>query len=111
LKEVLPPPMRHAHRTESQALEHGGMASPSVQVPTAMCLAIVIGVALMPEPRSVHLMLLIVPMSLLGAIEVDTLKRGLSGALDWFGILTFGLLGAVAWPSEISIMTATSISW
>ena len=42
-------------------------------------------------------MLLIVPMSLLGAIEVDTLKRGLSGALDWFGILTFGLVGALVW--------------
>jgi hypothetical protein len=33
LKEVLPPPMRHAHRTESQALEHGGMASPLMNDP------------------------------------------------------------------------------
>jgi 4-amino-4-deoxy-L-arabinose transferase-like glycosyltransferase len=36
-------------------------------------------------------------MSLLAAAEIDTLKRGYSGALDWFGILTFGLLGVVVW--------------
>jgi 4-amino-4-deoxy-L-arabinose transferase-like glycosyltransferase len=36
-------------------------------------------------------------MSLLAAAEVDTLKRGYSGALDWFGILTFGLLGVLVW--------------
>ena len=35
--------------------------------------------------------------ALLGAPEVDTLKRGFSGALDWFGILTFGLLALVVW--------------
>jgi 4-amino-4-deoxy-L-arabinose transferase-like glycosyltransferase len=40
---------------------------------------------------------LLVPLCLLAAWEVDTLKRGFSGALDWFGILTFGLLAAVVW--------------
>src|SRR5204863_4549699 len=29
--------------------------------------------------------------------EVDTLKRSYSGALDWFGILTFGLIAALLW--------------
>jgi 4-amino-4-deoxy-L-arabinose transferase-like glycosyltransferase len=29
--------------------------------------------------------------------RVDSLKRGFSGALDWFGILTFGLLAVVFW--------------
>jgi 4-amino-4-deoxy-L-arabinose transferase-like glycosyltransferase len=36
-------------------------------------------------------------LSLLGALEIDTLKRGYSGALDWFGILTFGLLSLLMW--------------
>ena len=40
---------------------------------------------------------LLVPLSLLAALEIDTLKRGFSGALDWFGILTFGLLAALVW--------------
>ncbi len=45
----------------------------------------------MAEPRAIVLMPMLVPLSLLGALEIDTLKRGFSGALDWFGILTFGL--------------------
>jgi 4-amino-4-deoxy-L-arabinose transferase-like glycosyltransferase len=40
---------------------------------------------------------MLVPLALLGAAEVDTLKRGYSGALDWFGILSFGLLALLSW--------------
>ena len=40
---------------------------------------------------------LLLPLSLLGSLEIDTLKREFSGALDWFGILTFGLTAALVW--------------
>ena len=46
----------------------------------------------MPEARLANALPLLVPLALLAALEVDSLKRGFSGALDWFGILTFGLL-------------------
>ena len=49
------------------------------------------------EPRASLALPLLVPLALLGAAEVDTLKRGYSGALDWFGILTFGLLALLLW--------------
>jgi 4-amino-4-deoxy-L-arabinose transferase-like glycosyltransferase len=52
---------------------------------------------LMAEPRAIVLMPMLVPLSLLGALEIDTLRRGFSGALDWFGILTFGLVSALVW--------------
>ncbi len=50
-----------------------------------------------PEPRASLALPLLVPLALLGAAEVDTLKRSYSGALDWFGILTFGLLAVLLW--------------
>ena len=53
--------------------------------------------SLMPEPRLIQRMPLLVPLALIAALEVDSLKRGFSGALDWFGILTFGLLALVMW--------------
>ncbi len=49
------------------------------------------------EPRAILALPLLLPLSLLAAAEVDTLRRGLSGVLDWFGILTFGLAGALVW--------------
>ena len=55
------------------------------------------GVLVKTEPRAIELMPMLVPLALLGALEIDTLKRGFSGALDWFGILTFGLVSALVW--------------
>ena len=49
------------------------------------------------DPRLVAAMPLLVPLALLASLEVDSLKRGYSGALDWFGILTFGLAALVVW--------------
>ncbi len=76
---------------------NGGMRTPAIQVPAMLSLSILVGLLLMPDPHATDLMMLTLPLSVLGALEVDTLKRGFSGALDWFGILTFGLLGALAW--------------
>ncbi len=76
---------------------NGGMGSAAVQIPLTLAVAILVELLVMPEPHPTDLMMLILPLSLLGALEVDTLKRGFSGALDWFGILTFGLLAALAW--------------
>ena len=76
---------------------NGGLATPGIQLPGTTALVIAISMVVMAEPRAIVLMPMLVPLSLLGALEIDTLKRGFSGALDWFGILTFGLLSALVW--------------
>nr|AEQ20383.1 4-amino-4-deoxy-L-arabinose transferase-like protein [uncultured bacterium CSL11] len=76
---------------------NGGLATPGVQLLGMLSLVIAISMLAKTEPRAIELMPMLVPLSLLGALEVDTLKRGFSGALDWFGILTFGLLSALVW--------------
>ena len=76
---------------------NGGLAAPAVVLPGTLALVIVAAIAVMSEPKLTYLMPLLLPLSLLGALEIDTLKRGFSGALDWFGILTFGLLAALVW--------------
>ncbi|HEX9301504.1 MAG TPA: glycosyltransferase family 39 protein [Casimicrobiaceae bacterium] len=76
---------------------NGGLRVPAVLLPGTLALVIVAAIAVMSEPKLTYLMPLLLPLSLLGALEIDTLKRGFSGALDWFGILTFGLLAALVW--------------
>ncbi len=51
----------------------------------------------MPDPSLIDALPLLVPFALLASLEVDSLRRGFSAALDWFGILTFGLLAIVVW--------------
>lgn len=76
---------------------NGGLAVSGVQLPGVLSLVIAISMLVKTEPRAIELMPMLVPLALLGALEIDTLKRGFSGALDWFGILTFGLVSALVW--------------
>ena len=76
---------------------NGGIATPGVVLPGTLAIVIVVCVMAMAEPRAIYAMPLMLPLCLIGALEVDTLPRGISGALDWFGIFTFGLLAALAW--------------
>jgi 4-amino-4-deoxy-L-arabinose transferase-like glycosyltransferase len=76
---------------------NGGFKDPGVQVPAVVSLVILASLIVLPDPKLPFAIPLLVPFALLAALEVDSLKRGFSGALDWFGILTFGLVAIVAW--------------
>jgi 4-amino-4-deoxy-L-arabinose transferase-like glycosyltransferase len=76
---------------------NGGLATPAIELPCTLAGVMLVSIAVMSDPRVAYLMPLLLPLALLGAAEIDTLKRGYSGALDWFGILTFGLSAALAW--------------
>jgi 4-amino-4-deoxy-L-arabinose transferase-like glycosyltransferase len=76
---------------------NGGLATPAVQLPGTLALVMATSMVVMAEPRAIVLMPMLLPLSLLGALEIDTLRRDFSGALDWFGILTFGLAAALVW--------------
>jgi len=76
---------------------NGGLRDPGVQVPAVMSIVILATLVVLPDPKLAYAIPLLVPFALLAALEVDSLKRGFSGALDWFGILTFGLLAMMAW--------------
>ena len=77
---------------------NGGVGAPGIVLPGIMFAVqlIVLSVAAI-EPRAMLALWMLLPLSLLASAEVDTLKRGFSGALDWFGILTFGLVGILLW--------------
>ncbi len=76
---------------------NGGLRVPAIEIPATFALVMIAGLALLPDSRTIMLMPLLIPLCLIAAIEVDTLKRGFSAALDWFGILTFGLLAGLVW--------------
>jgi 4-amino-4-deoxy-L-arabinose transferase-like glycosyltransferase len=76
---------------------NGGLAQPAVQVPTVLALVIYVNLLLIPEPKLIQALPLLVPCAILASLEIDSLARGFSAALDWFGILTFGLIAIVVW--------------
>ncbi|MCC7041012.1 MAG: hypothetical protein IT516_11955 [Burkholderiales bacterium] len=76
---------------------HGGLGDPGVVVPGVMSLVIFTGLLVQPDVRLANALPLLVPLALVAGLEVDSLRRGYSGALDWFGILTFGLAAFLMW--------------
>jgi 4-amino-4-deoxy-L-arabinose transferase-like glycosyltransferase len=76
---------------------NSGLAQPAVEIPAVLALVIYANLLVVPEPRLIQALPLLVPCALLASLEIDSLARSFSAALDWFGILTFGLLAIVVW--------------
>jgi 4-amino-4-deoxy-L-arabinose transferase-like glycosyltransferase len=78
--------------------DNGGLGAAGVALPATMTIVLLVVLSTASaEPRAILALPLLLPLSLLAAAEVDTLRRGFSGVLDWFGILTFGLAGVLVW--------------
>lgn len=75
----------------------GGLTTPDVLIPGVFAAVILVCIVVMSDPRAIYTMPLMLPLCLLASLEVDSLPRGGSSALDWFGILTFGLFAALVW--------------
>lgn len=49
------------------------------------------------DARELYAMPMLLPLSLLAAPGVNTLRRGAASALNWFSIMTFGFIAGVFW--------------
>jgi 4-amino-4-deoxy-L-arabinose transferase-like glycosyltransferase len=76
---------------------NGGMRPPGVVVPGVFAAWMLVSLALLPDPRLMQMVPMLAPLALVASLEVDSMKREHSAALDWFGILTFGLAAIALW--------------
>ena len=76
---------------------NGGLATPGVIVPGTFAIVMLVMLALTSDARVMQLLPLLAPLALVASLEIDSWKREHSAALDWFGILTFGLTAIVLW--------------
>ncbi|HEX6828542.1 MAG TPA: hypothetical protein VF104_06145 [Burkholderiales bacterium] len=81
-------------------------AQPAVQIGVALLAGLTLFLAFMPgggaEGRVLPLLL---PLTLLAAAGLHTLRRGAAAFLDWFGIMTFGLFATLLWLGWINLLT------
>jgi 4-amino-4-deoxy-L-arabinose transferase-like glycosyltransferase len=50
---------------------------------------------------------MLIPLTALAAGSIETLKRGAAGALNWFGLILFGLLIMIAWLGWWAMLSGT----
>ena len=55
--------------------------------------------------KDINALPLLLPIVALGAGSVEYLKRGAAAALNWFGVILFGLIGFLIWLGWFAMMT------
>jgi 4-amino-4-deoxy-L-arabinose transferase-like glycosyltransferase len=76
---------------------NGGLGEPGVIVPGTYAVVMLVMFALTSDARVTQMLPVLAPLALVASLEIDSWKREHSAALDWFGILTFGLTALVLW--------------
>lgn len=81
------------------------LAAPQLQLPVLVFLVTFVVLSVSADARELYAMPMLLPLSLLAAASIDALKRSAANFLDWFGIMTFGLLALVLWTGYIALLT------
>jgi len=68
-----------------------------LQLPLVNFAAMLIALSFSASVEEVFALPMLLPISLLATASLSMLKRGAANALDWFGIMTFALLGLLMW--------------
>jgi len=81
------------------ALYHGRRQwrTPGIVLPVGVLLGLLGLYAFDPQPGEEQGLILLLPLSVLGAAGLLTLRRGAAYALLWFGVMLFGFIGLVLW--------------
>ncbi|MGH8756934.1 MAG: ArnT family glycosyltransferase, partial [Burkholderiales bacterium] len=82
-----------------------GLANPEIQLPLTLFAALFAILSLDTDTHDLDALPFLLPLALLATPALETLRRGAASALDWFGIMTFGLLAGGLWLGWFSLMT------
>lgn len=81
------------------------LTRPGIQLPLVVFCVMLLVLSLAAEVRELNALPMLLPLSLLAAASTETLRRGAAAALDWFGIMTFGLMAVVLWLGWVALVT------
>lgn len=73
------------------------LRSPELALPVGSFFAVLAGLSLVFEARSVPALLLLPPLVLLAIPGVATLRRGAANAFDWFAMMGFSIFAGLIW--------------
>jgi len=79
------------------------LGEPRIHLPMVSVIVVYLVLSLAPDAREVRALPMLIPLALLAAAGVDTIRRGAASALDWFGMMTFGLFSVLLWLGWIGL--------
>ena len=82
-----------------------GLRRPETQLVLTAFLAMLAVLSLASDAREVYALPMLLPLSMLAAPGVATLRRGAASALNWFSIMTFGFFAGLFWFFWFALVT------
>jgi 4-amino-4-deoxy-L-arabinose transferase-like glycosyltransferase len=76
-----------------------------LRLPLIVFAVFMAGLTLSNETRDSTALPLLLPLALIAAASVDAMRRAAASALDWFGMMTFGLFTALIWLAWLAAFT------
>ena len=64
-------------------------------------------ISLGADDREVFALPLLIPLTAMAGGSIESLKRGTAGALNWFGLLIFGLISSLIWLGWAAMLTGS----
>ncbi len=83
----------------------GRWGEPALALSALTTLTLLARALLAPQGAEVWLLPVTVPLALLAALGMPTLRRALVNLIDWFAVTTFTLMGVAIWAWWIALMT------
>ncbi len=79
------------------------LIQPKMLLPSVLLLLHVLWFVMAGDARESHALIVLLPLSILAASGVDDLRRGAAQALNWFGLMTFGLFTGLLWLGWLAV--------
>lgn len=83
----------------------GRLTEPAVALPLATLVALSLVALASNSAQPATLLPMALPMALLAAIGLPTLRRAVVSLIDWFSVMVFTLFGIVVWAYWIALVT------
>lgn len=90
------------------SLWHGraaGWGNAGVHLPVVSFIVMLLTLSVAATASEIYALPLLVPLALLASTSANSLRRGAANALDWFGIMTFGLAAALLWLGWFALLS------
>jgi 4-amino-4-deoxy-L-arabinose transferase-like glycosyltransferase len=83
----------------------GSRREAPVAVPAVMLIPLAVLALLDPTGSEASLLPLVLPMTMLAALALPTIRRSIVSLIDWFSVMTFSVVGFAIWAYWIAFMT------
>ena len=84
---------------------HQLVVKPRFQLITAFFMVAWALIGLAAEDKEVFALPLLIPLTAIAGGSIETLKRGTASALNWFGLILFGLMSSLIWLGWSAMIT------